>query len=74
MPVWARTDFRLFMRCFGLGYVWKSQWDKYVQHATLNINKSVYLNEFSTENHKSIHLRIQDLCLDVVGFVTARSA
>lgn len=74
LPFRARTEFRLLMPCFGLGYVWKSLWDKYVQHATLHINKIVYLTEFSTENHKSIHLRIQDLCLDVVGFVTARSA
>lgn len=74
LPFWAWTEFRLLMRCFGLGYVWKSLWDNYVQHATLHINKIVYLTEFSTENHKSIHLRIQDLCFDVVGFVSARSA
>lgn len=46
MPFWAWTEFRLLMRCFGLGYVWKSLWDKYVQHATLHINKSVYLTDF----------------------------
>lgn len=46
LPVWARTKFRLLMRCFGIGYVWKSLWDKYVQHATLHINKSVYLTRF----------------------------
>lgn len=74
LPFCAWTEFRHLMRCFGLGYVWKSLWDNYVQHATLHINKIVYLTEFSTENHKSIHLRIQDLCLDVVGFVSARSA
>lgn len=74
LPFRVWTEFRLLMRCFGLGYVWKSVWDKYVQHATLHINKCVYLTEFSTKNHKSIHFRIQDLCLDVVGFVTARSA
>lgn len=72
LPLWTRTEFRLLMRCVGLGYVWKSRWDRYVQHATLHINKCVYLTDSLTENHKSIHLRIQDLSLDVVGFVTAR--